>query len=276
MWISLATETGHVYSIGAGEQLGHPRLDTLETLDSGHLVRGLETVDAVQVSCGCHHSLVLSSQGEVFSWGKGSFGVLGFDNTFSINKAMRIPLLPSRIQHICAGDFHSLAVSGEFFPLAMNAPSIPKANSVYHHHTVHPTLHEPTSWPLHVCACRPFQLTDGGEVYGWGSNEYGQLGRVNEDDSGANRILLTPVRFATFPEPIWMAKCGSTFSVFLGGLLVCGLMAQMMCGVVGVTIHPWCVTACIIRVPGFYCEHKIVVRGHSPQPPSSYSPCGLS
>jgi len=43
-------------------------------------VHGLENVEIVEVACGYNHTVALSKEGEVFTWGSGKEGALGHGN----------------------------------------------------------------------------------------------------------------------------------------------------------------------------------------------------
>ena len=54
-----------------------------------YVIHSLLGLRVVQVACGGQHAAVLSSQGHVFTWGRGGFGRLGHGNT----RPSEVPLL---------------------------------------------------------------------------------------------------------------------------------------------------------------------------------------
>jgi len=72
----LYVDNGAVYSWGASEhgQCGHG-VQTHQLVP--RLVAGLHHETMVKVACGGAHTLALSQQGAVYSWGRGSNGRLG-------------------------------------------------------------------------------------------------------------------------------------------------------------------------------------------------------
>ena len=46
----------------------------------GHVLGPIETKKIVQVACGFHHTLCLTSEGELYVWGGGKEGALGLGN----------------------------------------------------------------------------------------------------------------------------------------------------------------------------------------------------
>jgi RCC1 and BTB domain-containing protein len=70
------TEDGDLYTFGGGEhgQLGHnDRMNKLKPT----LVQALDGVFTSQITCGWSHSVALSAQGRVYTWGNGDHGKLG-------------------------------------------------------------------------------------------------------------------------------------------------------------------------------------------------------
>ncbi|XP_026683718.1 uncharacterized protein LOC103515133 [Diaphorina citri] len=112
----------------------------------------------LQICCGCHHSMLLSREGRVYTWGRNVDGQLGNGSrkevhtptAISINIVMtssevssdeRSPLLSSSIKHItCGGDF-SLA------------------------------------------------MDESGKVWAWGTNVQGQLGKLPVEDLTSKATL---------------------------------------------------------------------------------------
>ena len=93
-----------------------------------------------QVSCGKHHTLVLTGIGIVFSFGVGNQGQLGIGSIESRERPTIVEVLEGLfVSQVSAGGWHSLA------------------------------------------------LTDGGDVYVWGWNNYGQLGLPSGSSDGEGR-----------------------------------------------------------------------------------------
>jgi len=103
---------GQVYTWGSGSrgQLGHgigrneavPRI--VSALSGWHIVR---------VACGWH-SLALTADGQLFSWGDGRHGQLGHRTFHAELSPRRIDALSGvRMVGIACGDFHTLALAEE-------------------------------------------------------------------------------------------------------------------------------------------------------------------
>ena len=75
------TELGDLYSWGHNgySQLGHSG-STQPVLPTR--VSGLTGIQIIQICCGSHHSLSLTSDGEVYAWGYNNCGQIGSGNSF--------------------------------------------------------------------------------------------------------------------------------------------------------------------------------------------------
>ncbi|XP_030837223.1 probable E3 ubiquitin-protein ligase HERC3 [Strongylocentrotus purpuratus] len=111
---------GRVYSWGRNDvgQLGirkkkkrhHNRSQTTQDLKP-RLIEELSNYDVIQIACGDDHSLALTRDRRLFSWGSNSHGQLGVKTKghakpIEIKGLWGIPL-----QHIAAGGAHSVALS---------------------------------------------------------------------------------------------------------------------------------------------------------------------
>ncbi|XP_063216868.1 uncharacterized protein LOC134527844 isoform X2 [Bacillus rossius redtenbacheri] len=104
------TGDGRVYSWGWGVhgQLGH---GSVEDLHVPALVRALSGKVVVQVCGGYAHSLALTADGRVFSFGSSMFGQLGHGCTGKSSVPVQVAALPEGIRNIATSYFHNLAVS---------------------------------------------------------------------------------------------------------------------------------------------------------------------
>ncbi|VAI75172.1 unnamed protein product [Triticum turgidum subsp. durum] len=122
-WHSAAlTKEGEVYAWGRGE---HGRLGFGDD-KSSHMVplkvQLLAGEDIVQVSCGGTHSVVLTSDGRIFSYGRGDHGRLGDGRKVTTGHPMEVPInLPPpktstsseglwQANYVACGGRHTLAI----------------------------------------------------------------------------------------------------------------------------------------------------------------------
>lgn len=129
------TTTGLVFTWGGGKngRLGHgdEKIRAQPTC-----VESLIRHKAIAITAGYHNNLVLTSDGEVWSWGWGAHGQLGLGDTKDRDVPTIIPELSQEgVCSLSCGDRHS------------------------------------------------FAITKDGRVFGWGSNEFGQLGCGKKGDT---------------------------------------------------------------------------------------------
>ena len=130
-----------------------------------------------KVATGKNHVLAIDNQGYLWSWGNNSTGQLGHgDRTTRIT--------PARISnkiwtHIAAGRDHSLAIdnTGKLYAFGSNAYG--QIGDGTSNNRLSPVLIDEidTQW-IHVSAGHDFSIaiSENGELYCWGNNEYSQLG----------------------------------------------------------------------------------------------------
>jgi alpha-tubulin suppressor-like RCC1 family protein len=99
---------GEIWSFGDGQfgKLGHGG-DGHEAVP--RLIEALSRVMVKQVAAGTYDSMVLTRDGDVFTWGHGGFGRLGHGNTDRQLVPKRVEGL-TNVTDIAAGSYHSLAV----------------------------------------------------------------------------------------------------------------------------------------------------------------------
>ncbi|CAM6050589.1 unnamed protein product [Sphagnum compactum] len=104
-WHSMAlTADGEVYGWGRGE---HGRLGFGDDKSSKMFPQKVHTLACetiIQVSCGGTHSVALTNDGRMFSFGRGDHGRLGFGESFTTGQPLEVPVhLPqSKEQHFSA------------------------------------------------------------------------------------------------------------------------------------------------------------------------------
>ena len=134
---------------------------------------------------GTYHSLVVAN-GELWSFGDGSYGQLGHDDNANQKLPKKVEALSKhRIEMIAAGGFHSLVVAdGELFTFGKG-----DFGQLGHGSFSHQAL------PKKVEAMRSKRIEDitagdeyslvlaGGELFSFGANDFGQLGHGDSQDS---------------------------------------------------------------------------------------------
>ena len=101
---------GQVFSCGVGDdgQLGHNDQHNAYT---PRLCRALEATQVALVAAGSRHTCAVTAQGQLYSWGSGSFGRLGHGGEEHEFEPRLVEALQSvRVAVVAAGDNHTAAV----------------------------------------------------------------------------------------------------------------------------------------------------------------------
>ncbi|CEF97508.1 Regulator of chromosome condensation, RCC1 [Ostreococcus tauri] len=201
---------GGVWAFGKNEggQLG-----TGLDLD-GFQPRRIETLGLegkiVDVACGAEHSLALSEDGRVYSWGTSADGVLGHGSEtwnegwfYRTAKTVAKPRLlralsETKVRSIAAGHMHSACVDerGELFTWGQGRFNQLGQTSKYVDHETAPKsvdtlrfVHQVTCGGLHTLAS-----TSAG-VVSWGANQHGELGHGSNSD--AKSAIPKPIKLSS-------------------------------------------------------------------------------
>ncbi|XP_077878056.1 putative E3 ubiquitin-protein ligase HERC6 [Ictidomys tridecemlineatus] len=189
---------GRVFAWGAGSegQLGIGEIKEINFIPKK--INALADIKIIQVSCGHYHSLALSKDGQVFSWGKNSHGQLGLGNEFpSQASPQRVKSLEGiPLAQVAAGGAHSFALSlcGTSFgwgnnnagQLALSGKNVPEQS------------YKPRSigalknLGVIYISCgdeHTAVLTQAGRVFTFGDNSRGQLGHSTTAKSRGPQLV---------------------------------------------------------------------------------------
>eukprot|EP00929_Paragymnodinium_shiwhaense_P118883 TRINITY_DN90783_c0_g1_i1.p1 TRINITY_DN90783_c0_g1~~TRINITY_DN90783_c0_g1_i1.p1 ORF type:complete len:1072 (-),score=190.99 TRINITY_DN90783_c0_g1_i1:127-3342(-) len=244
------TVHGKLYSWGASAcgQLGHSDTEHMPKDVEGYpyqpvplLVDILQDVRIVQIACGDAHTIALSREGLLYSWGGGGCGQLGHSETAKMPKdedgcpyqpAPRVVnhLRPHVVVTIACGKAHTIAVSdkGRMYTWGAGAcgqlghpdtSSFPSDEDGYPFQPVPREVEKLRDQKIVATACgdvHTLALTDEGFVYSFGGGSYGQLGMK---DVGAMPVdadncpyMPTPHRIAGLENIVKLA-CGDSHSL---------------------------------------------------------------
>jgi Regulator of chromosome condensation (RCC1) repeat/Putative Ig domain len=203
----VVTSSGQLYAFGEDfyGQLGfalsgsnHTSTPTLVTLPGA-------TGPVVQVAAGSSFSLAVTSTGQLYSFGLNLDGELGHETnagTSNPNPTPALVGLPGAVGpvvRVAAGNVHSLALtaSGQLFAFGANASG--ELGNATNNGNANPNPH-PTLVSLPAAAGTPVDISAGngsslvatssGQLYSFGYNEFGQLGR--SQNSGTSNPNPTP------------------------------------------------------------------------------------
>lgn len=101
-----------VFTWGRGED-GQLGLGDTSDQDEPTYVDALRGVGVRQIACGSGHTVVLSTEGEVYTWGRGDDGRLGHgDNGWKYVPRITRSLAGQVVTQVTCGSYHTAAVTG--------------------------------------------------------------------------------------------------------------------------------------------------------------------
>ena len=145
-------------------------------------VRGaLEEQRVVQAACGFNHTVCLTEDGEVYSFGQGKFGALGHGAFDQLGSPKRVEALRNVVKVASGGDFSlCLDQDGRVFAFGSNLVGQLGLSGVLVYRVNYPQqLVLPNGVVAVDIACgeeHAALLTDAGEVFTWGYGSEGALG----------------------------------------------------------------------------------------------------
>jgi len=266
------TVHGTLYSWGASAcgQLGHSDTDNMPKDVEGYpyqpvplLIESLQDVCIVQIACGDAHTVALSREGLLYSWGGGGCGQLGHSETSRMPKdedgcpyqpAPRIVerLRPHVATTVACGKAHTIAVSEQGWMFTWGAgacgqlghpdtASFPSDEDGYPFQPIPREVEHLKDHKVISTACgdvHTLALTSEGCVFSFGGGSYGQLG---VKDVGAMPVdadncpyMPTPQRIVGL-EKITKLSCGDSHSLTVDheGRVFC--WGANSCGQLGLT-----------------------------------------
>eukprot|EP00741_Cyanophora_paradoxa_P003473 tig00000711_g3373.t1 len=174
------TTVGEVFAWGANDygQLGHGGAQG-EALP--RRVEALSGINVTQIACGDNHSMALSDTGELYAWGRGTYGALGLGTDGEKRTPQPIRLLRKKgVRDVACGADHTVVVTyqGEVYAWGRNMYGQLGLGTLADHDT--PTLvsalHGKQVRQMACGAMHTVAVMEDGEVYAWGRSELGQNG----------------------------------------------------------------------------------------------------
>eukprot|EP01116_Phalansterium_solitarium_P019257 TRINITY_DN5320_c0_g3_i1.p1 TRINITY_DN5320_c0_g3~~TRINITY_DN5320_c0_g3_i1.p1 ORF type:complete len:463 (-),score=215.22 TRINITY_DN5320_c0_g3_i1:406-1794(-) len=198
-------DNGEVYAFGYGAsgQLGLGEKAVFKTRPQ--LVQGpLAGKRVTAVTCGAEHSLVLTEAGEVYAFGSGGSGRLGFDGPDVESEPLPrliTALVGKRIVAISAGDFHSLVLTSDGKVYTFGCNDSGQLGLGDSSNRRQPTLVEALAAEKVTAIAAGFRhslvLTATGRVYAFGSGDGGRLGLGSDTSNRKTPTLVDGVPNAT-------------------------------------------------------------------------------
>ncbi|KAL2330613.1 hypothetical protein Fmac_018194 [Flemingia macrophylla] len=179
----------------------------------------LEGLQVISIACGTWHSALATSNGKLFTFGDGTFGVLGHGNRESVAYPKEVQLLSGlKTIKVACGVWHTAAIVEVTFQSGSSVSSRKlftwgDGDKYRLGHGNKETYLQPTcvstliEYNFHQIACghtMTVALTTSGHMFTMGNTEYGQLGNPSAD--GKVPILVQDKLVGEFVEEI---SCGS-------------------------------------------------------------------
>ncbi|XP_044213215.1 probable E3 ubiquitin-protein ligase HERC4 isoform X1 [Thunnus albacares] len=182
--VTLLSETGRVLCVDSAHPPFTPRP-----------LQALCNIPVSQVACGSQHSVALTKDGQVFTWGQDSRGQLGLgkrklgaNSPQHLRSLSAIPLV-----QIAAGGEQSfaLSVSGGVFSWGRNNCGQLGLGDTTDRHTPTPVHSLDMKKTIHISCGKDHTavLTKDGVVFTFGSGQYGQLGHNSFSDELRPRLV---------------------------------------------------------------------------------------
>eukprot|EP00941_MAST-03F_sp_MAST-3F-sp1_P001264 g1264.t1 len=182
-------EDGSLYTWGSSNvgKLGHGYGNGVGVLPL-RVMGNLKERRCIDMSLGMSHTAVLTSVSELFTFGGGWFGRLGLGNTDNQYVPMVVEgeLRGRRVSAVSCGAYHTLAIcDGDIYAFGRNEGRLGIANVGHQLFPVRiDSLRTKGVVIEGIAAAEDFSLAfdSHGNVYSWGSGEYGKLGHASTDE----------------------------------------------------------------------------------------------
>uniref|UniRef100_A0A0G4FMC9 RCC1-like domain-containing protein n=1 Tax=Chromera velia CCMP2878 TaxID=1169474 RepID=A0A0G4FMC9_9ALVE len=174
-----------------------------------------------RVTCGSDHTLALSEDGRLFSWGVGAFGALGTGKTEDVHYPVQVHIgEDERVFHASAGAKHSIVCTRKGLCFSWGHGANGRLGLGHSRNVLEPEMleslrHKPVKF---VAAGESHSAVIGraGDVLTFGAGTYGRLGHGEDSDSPVPRQIL-----GLKEEVIVQVACGTFHNLALtqGGKL---------------------------------------------------------
>jgi len=169
-----------VFSWGRGED-GQLGIGDTSDQDEPTYVDALRGVGVRQIACGSGHTVVLTMEGEVYTWGRGDDGRLGHgDNGWKYVPRITQSLLGQIIVHVTCGSYHTAAVASNGDLFTWGGGMYGKlGHGDESGHSTPKRVESLVGLCVQAIACgsrHTAALTSSGALYTWGDKENGVAG----------------------------------------------------------------------------------------------------
>lgn len=183
---------GSVCSIGKSSSV---IMDTL-------LPTPLETtmvLDALKISCGSKHAVLVTKQGHMFSWGEGSGGKLGHGVEADVSTPKLVNALSGlNIESVACGEYHTCAItmSGDLYTWGdgIHNFGLLGHGTEVSHWTPKKLRGQMEGMHVSFISCGPWHsaaVTSAGLLFTFGDGTFGALGHGNRSSTGVPKEVET-------------------------------------------------------------------------------------
>ncbi|KAK2846704.1 hypothetical protein Q5P01_009703 [Channa striata] len=195
--VVIATADGEVFAWGHNgySQLGNGT--TNHGLTPALVSTNLLSKRVTEVACGSHHTIALTTDGEVFAWGYNNSGQVGSGSTANQPTPRRVSscLQNKVVVNIACGQLCSMAVldNGEVYGWGYNCNGqLGLGNNGNQQTPCRIAALQGINIVQVACGyAHTLALTDEGYIYAWGANSYGQLGTGSKSNQALPTIINT-------------------------------------------------------------------------------------
>lgn len=183
-------------------------------------VVAMDTHQVRHIACGHNHTMVLTERGQLYSWGDDRHGQLGLGptNLEPVRMPKQIKSLSKHIVvQIACGGHHNLALlqDGRVFSWGQNTFG-QLGHGTTEYSKPHPqqiaVLDGLPIMSIHAGGYHSFVLTRSSTMYGWGRNNFGQLGIGNSVDQLSPMLLRS---LNSLNSKVKYIACGDEHTVVL-------------------------------------------------------------
>ncbi|KAJ8040924.1 Serine/threonine-protein kinase Nek8 [Holothuria leucospilota] len=229
MFTSCLTDRGILMTFGSGAHgcLGH---GNFQDVSQAKIVESLLGYEISHVACGASHVVAVTTEHEVFSWGRGDNGRLGLGSLDSFPSPQMVPLSPHyQFQAVKCGQDCSVLITNTSKLLACGSNRYNKLGLDHRHgHEAEltptqvqesPSFLSSSTYPLTEISViniglgtsHSAVLSASGDCWVLGSNQYGQMGCSNEEEVATPRqaVKVTCESSAKLTH----VECGDMFTV---------------------------------------------------------------
>ncbi|KRY59459.1 X-linked retinitis pigmentosa GTPase regulator [Trichinella britovi] len=202
--ITALSDEGKLYVWGRNTegQLGLPHIQETKLPQIFHFPTLIKFVD-----CGYYHSAIINDELQVFTFGEGNHGKLGFETTTNVKLPTKIESLQNCVEVACASGLVFSFGDGSYGQLGLGKTT---------HHCSSPTLIPNLSNVKHISCGETHSgcITADYKLFLWGDN---RCGKINSEDSNMNYYL---------PKYIERASSYNIIKLSLGGCHTAALMSS--------------------------------------------------